>query len=446
MTKVDSISGRSDSTNSWSGLVHSRCRLSLLVATCLCIGCNVKSRSYSYSSSGGQSRSIVTRGSGESQTIVAKLGDGNSTFELQSQGAITLSENEQDVVDIQPHGYLRFSDDDGTTVRKMDWERAENGDLKRSYSVDGSSADLDAEGEAWLAQSFDRMLHETPIGAVSRANRLLKEGGPDALLAEIGKLKNDNLQETYLRVLASAEGIQSGTMVQAVKLVATQISSPSAQEDALIELSSHFRDDADISLALIDAATNIKSPSHQEDVLVALSKNRELTSAVTIAAIRAAGEIDSPSHQVDVLTAILSKATPDTDIQTAYIEVADTVSSPSHQEDVFLALIESGISDPAVFKRVAAAAAKIRSVSSQEDVMVKLIRAAPADDDVLIACLDVVPNIKSSSHQEDVMKEVLKRDNLSEPVLRRAAQVVKKISSSHSREELQAKILDQMTD
>ena len=75
------------------------------------------------------------------------------------------------------------------------------GNLTKTYSVGESARPLDAEGRAWLERLLPKMIRESGVGAESRVARFLRQGGPNAVLAEIGLIHSDGSKRTYVEQL-----------------------------------------------------------------------------------------------------------------------------------------------------------------------------------------------------------------------------------------------------
>ena len=102
--------------------------------------------------------------------------NGNRRFELSMRGKIWFSDDDRDIERLEPGGRLmieerlRFGPE-----RMIIITAAPNGDLQRTFIVDGQSRPFDATAQAWLGTVLPDIIRETGVGAVERVKRIRSE-------------------------------------------------------------------------------------------------------------------------------------------------------------------------------------------------------------------------------------------------------------------------------
>src|SRR5215831_13211388 len=120
---------------------------------------------------------------------------------LDSKGTVEFTDDDRDVKGISPGGYVLIQEATGGRARTYRIEADANGSLSQTYKVDGSSAAMDADAKAWAAGKILTLIRETAVNAGARINRLLRQGGPSAVLREVAEMQRDAAKRIYLQEL-----------------------------------------------------------------------------------------------------------------------------------------------------------------------------------------------------------------------------------------------------
>ena len=429
---------------------HQNKSIARLAACCLCfsllsvIGCNVHSGSFSFGGSNG--RTTMIRGSGESREVTVRINDGQSKTEFHSRGIVEFSSDDGGVEKVSANGRFRVKQETDSGMREIEAVPDETGDVVLHYRVDGTSAELDRQGQAWFASMVALALQETPIGAEPRARRILEERGADGLLEEIQHLKNNGTFEAYFEVLLADDDLSPESLARAADVAGRAVSSSSGLSKILSNIAARQPGNEQVLTSVIKASGAISSSSARQECLSSIVQGGALPPAAAIAAIKSAAEISSNSSKSKALQAILDAAPADPNVFTAYAKAVESIASSSTQGEAIEALIERDGVDATSLRRAVEAICEISSSSTKAESLVKLIRFAPNDPDLFRECLDAVETISSSSDQEDVMEAMLRRTDLDRATLGHAASVIKHISSSSTREKLQQRLIERLAE
>src|SRR5262245_7208397 len=122
------------------------------------------------------------------------------SFEV--RGSVEFSDDDRDVTSLSPGGFIRIEEGSWLrTGRSYEIRADSRGRLSRTYQVSGRVQTMDADAQAWASGAMLTLIRETGASAGLRIGRLLKRGGPTAVLREVSEIHSDGSKKTYLREL-----------------------------------------------------------------------------------------------------------------------------------------------------------------------------------------------------------------------------------------------------
>ena len=122
---------------------------------------------------------------------------------MKIDGAIEFTDDDRDVKSLSPGGHFRMEEGTWLSGRMYDVKADSAGNLTKTYSVGSSVKPLDSEGPEWLERLLPQMIRDSGIGAGPRVARMLRQGGPQAVIHEIGLIHSDGSKRIYLEQLFS---------------------------------------------------------------------------------------------------------------------------------------------------------------------------------------------------------------------------------------------------
>jgi len=141
-------------------------------------------------------------GAPSDETIRIRNSSGFASRSFEARGSIEFTDDDRDVKTISPGGYVLI--EAGTwlrTERSYEVRPDSSGSLSRTYRLGGRARAMDADAQAWVAAGILTLIRETGAGAGSRIERLLRQGGPPAVLREISEIHSDGSKREYLQEL-----------------------------------------------------------------------------------------------------------------------------------------------------------------------------------------------------------------------------------------------------
>src|SRR5262249_45667392 len=199
------------------------------------------------------------------------------------------------------------------------------GNLTRSYSVGWSTKPMDDDGRAWLAHTLPQVIRDSGIGAGPRVARILRQGGPQAVLTEIVRIHSDGSKRVYLEQLFSQTTLKPSELRDAARLIRS-ISSDGDKAQVIITVDENYFA-ADLRFYLFGAAESIHSDGDKRRVLSDIVKKDGGSLETLASAARASRHISSDGDKAEVLIEMASPYRPDGGVDMAYFEAANSVSS-----------------------------------------------------------------------------------------------------------------------
>jgi beta-lactamase regulating signal transducer with metallopeptidase domain len=162
-----------------------------------------------------QSLSISYRQGGSTYRTTSTLPTPGERLRIEVEGDVEFNARESDVVRLGPNAYVEIEETHGATTRTIRIV-GKDGRIVRQYSVGKSVRPLDDDGRAWLAQKIPDIFRITGFDAERRAKRMLSEGGPARLMAEIDAIHSDGVRAEYLGQLFTQVQLDEAQFAKAV--------------------------------------------------------------------------------------------------------------------------------------------------------------------------------------------------------------------------------------
>lgn len=133
--------------------------------------------------------------------------DGGEGTEIASSGEYGLTDDDRDIAWIDPDGFVFIADNSGGRDRVLRFDPARDGELVRTYTVDGRAAAIDDDVRTWRADLLERLVTEAGVGADARLSRILDRDGVSGVLDELDRLPTTHVRAMYLNALLQREPV-----------------------------------------------------------------------------------------------------------------------------------------------------------------------------------------------------------------------------------------------
>jgi len=354
---------------------------------------------------------------GESRIVHS---DGMKRFELRYRGRIALTDDDSDIKSLSPDGYLIISDGKWFWFKdyKIEIRPGANGTLERRFWVDGREQPYEPDGREWLQKSLLRLVRTSGFAADSRIARMLKAGGPGAVLDEIARLESDYVRRIYFEKLLASGTLDPPTLSRALAQAGREITSDYELSRVLRQVGQTQKIDRDdLRTAFFDAATHISSDYELQRTLAALLDRGPLDDALVARLLDTAGHLESDYEASRLLRKVVERYPLTGDSRTAFFRALDTISSDYEHQRVLAAVVARNDIDPAAVAMVLQSAQTIGSDYERA----RLLRAVSAKHSVDGPLRDdffkAAAGVGSAYERQRVLASVAQKPGLGEETL-----------------------------
>jgi beta-lactamase regulating signal transducer with metallopeptidase domain len=354
--------------------------------------------------------------------------NGWTSTSITIDGTVEFADDDSDVKSLSPNG--RFGFEDGGLLSKRAYEVKADaaGNLTRTYSVGWTTKPLDDEGRAWLAHTLPQFIRDSGIGAGRRVARILRQGGPQAVLTEIGRIHSDGSKRVYIEQLFSQSKLTPSDLKDAARLI-RNISSDGDKAQAIITVDgSYFT--ADLRSYLFDVAESIHSDGDKRRALSDIVKKDGGNLETLASAARAARHISSDGDKAEVLIEMADPYRPGGGVDMAYFDAANSIHSDGDHARVLSKMLASHGDDRDAFTRTLASAQRISSDGDKARVLREAVAYYSEDAAVRKAFFEAVNSISSDGDHQQVLVSLAQKQGIGPESIAGIASSAQKISSA----------------
>jgi hypothetical protein len=350
-------------------------------------------------------------------------------------GTFRLSEDEKDISWIEDGGHLSISD--GIVFKSSIELRGVNGKVERTFWKNGFRRDYEPEGRVFLAAALDKLIRHSGVFARDRVARFLKQGGPDAVLAEITRLSDSSyVRRIYYTELAKQAELSEPLVTRILQRVPSELGSDYDKATLLIALAKLPAITEAHRVLVARAAGSISSDYDQRRTLAAIMAVQPLPAALAAAVLEATASITSSYDRSLVLKDVAGRGglTPAT--SAAFMNLVNSMSSSYDKRRVLSAVSAGGARSDAVTIDVIKSAGGISSSHDQSETLLGLLDRTGLSDGSADAFFAAASKISSSHDLSRVLRRVVDQSTASERILEGVLRTAARISSSHDRANL----------
>jgi len=324
------------------------------------------------------------------------------TLSVRAQGEITFAATDRDLERLARGGYFEIEERMGSSRRRVE-VRETDGSLRRRWYVDGTEQTYGDEARAWLGDVIMVLFRRTGLNAEARATRILKQGGPDALIAEIAEMQSDWAASRYYVVLFEGAQLTAQQQATLVEDAGRRITSDHALGQVLGALADRGPLAPPVQRAYITAAARIESDHEQGQALAALARKSDLGVEALDGMLTSAGRIGSSYERATLLLAIADRYPADRPLPASYLSAVTGMESDHERGRVLGRLLERDRLSAADRARVLDAVAQIDSDHQQAELLLALTQSGPIDPTIRAPFFRAVGGIGSSFDRQRVL-------------------------------------------
>jgi beta-lactamase regulating signal transducer with metallopeptidase domain len=353
--------------------------------------------------------------------------EGTTSLSVKIDGAIEFTDDDRDIKSLSPGGHFRMEEGIWLSARVYDVKADSAGNLTKTYSVGSSVKPLDSEGREWLDRLLPQLIRESGIGAGPRVARMLRQGGPETVIHEIGLIHSDGSKRIYLEQLFSQANLNTEQLEESAKLI-RGMSSDGDKAQVLVDVDGKYFT-REVRPNLFEAVESIHSDGDKRRVLSDILKKDAGSMDTLFSAARAAQHISSDGDKAEVLLELANPYSENGGLPMAYFDAVKSISSDGDHARVLLAMLAAHGDDRATVARVLRSAAKISSDGDKARVLEEAVPRFSNDQTICKAFMDAANSISSDGDHQRVLVALVHRQGIDRATIDEIAKSAQRISS-----------------
>jgi beta-lactamase regulating signal transducer with metallopeptidase domain len=351
-------------------------------------------------------------------------------------GAFRLSDDERDIEWVDEGATVTFADG-MLFASRVDLKGLAGGRIERTFSKNGFKREYEPEGRLFLAEILQKLVRQTGMFAKERVARFLRQGGPEAVLAEIDRLGDSSyVRRLYLTELMKQAELSEATLSKILGRVATDLKS---DYDRATLLTAILKRPAITETHRVNIARTVKAISSDYDqrrTLAAVLAAGPMTPAVSAAVLDTVGTVNSNHDRSLVLIELAEKGGVTSATSAQYMAHVRTMSSSYDQRRVLTTLATKTTMPSAVAAEAVKTAGAMSSSHDKAEMLLALITRGGLNDQMADAFFTSVVEIESSHDLSRVLRAVVAEPNTTGRMVSGVLRAAAKISSNHDRANL----------
>lgn len=331
-------------------------------------------------------------------------------LQLAVWGQVEFSPDERGIDHLSRNGrlYVRERRDDVDREVEVTADGDEN--PRYAYRVNNEPAAFDDEARGWFAELLPEMLRESGINAPARVARLRRDGGIDAVLADIAETQSTSAKRAEYEALLKGGHLSDGEIEQVMRQAGEDLASSDSELRAVLaQMGTTMHSSPPMAEAFGKAVEHMSSDDEKRALLEQyISKgDRDML----LVAMRQAKSIGSDDEKGTLLrsTAARYLNCDDEELHAAFFSTARTIGSDEEKRAVLAAALPYA-RQRGVLMNVLDAAKDIGSDEEKAELLIGIARQGLAATGPLHdAFLRVTKSISSDSEYRRVVEVAFAR-------------------------------------
>ena len=373
--------------------------------------------------------------SGGSQTHATySYSNNGEKFEVRYDGEVEFTDDDTDVKQLSPGGYLRIRDGGMLTSlvggHTVEFKADASGNITHRFWVGSSERPFEPEGHKWLASVLPRFIRQTGIGAPARVARILKAKGPAGVLAEISLIEGSWGKRRYFTELLKATSLDAATVRQLLVQAGREIDSDFELASLLIDNADKLLVDDATRQAFFDASKSIDSDFEMRRVFSTIVKRGTLSPALLASLLSTSRNIDSDFEEASLLVDVAKLQPLDATTRPAFFSALDTVQSDFEHRRVLSSLATHGDLPQETVSAMLISGASVSSDFEAASFLIQVAKQQPIEGSLRAPFFHAVESIDSAFERGRVLKAVADRPDASPETILAVLHAIKGVKSS----------------
>lgn len=344
------------------------------------------------------------------QTIT--MSNNGQSLQIEHEGKVSIGPDDKSISSISEGGYLNIRKKTFGNLRELRIERMGNR-LQYTYKEGGKLVPFTPEGKAWLADILPELVHSTRIGAESRVDRMYKQGGSRAVLADLAKMNSDYTKAGYISLLLQKNPPRQDKAL-IIKTVGSDIDSDFHKAEIFKNNKESLLSNPKDMALFLQAVKTIESDFHKAN-LVKLILDNQLSEANTTQALELLATINSDFHKKEVLTGLLKEPLNSRQVDLVSNRILPNFSSDFHKTEVLKALIrhQEDLSEDNI-NNILESIVAMKSDFHSAEALKYLLNKQQLSAANYATLFNALSKMQSDFHLAGIMKELMKAGNLND--------------------------------
>ena len=342
-----------------------------------------------------------------------KHSDGSTELSVTMRDNVRFNDDYTDVLSINGDGSLEVLERRNGVTRLLKIMAGRNGQLVRTYSVNGQEREFDTEGKNWLAKMLAEAVSKG-FEARARALQIVRQRGATGILNEIPQLTGDYTKRVYLEEAVKSRSFDSGALQKVLKIIERDISSDYEKATFLINGLSASPANRNTIDAYFQATGTIKSAYEHARVLKAVLKENPENKEILMLTLASAAKISSDYEKANVLIQAVQfnpqderqRIAASRNMLDAYFAAAGTIKSDYEHARVLKTVLKSHPANKEILMLTLTSASKISSDYEKANVLIQAAQANFQDEGIRNALLTAAKTITSDHERGRVLNVV----------------------------------------
>lgn len=331
------------------------------------------------------------------------------SVDMTSQGAVEFTRNLDGIESIGRGGYFEITERIGREKRKYEAERGANGELEVLYTVNGDRRTFDEEARKWLSTLILELERNSGFAARSRVPQLVREGGVDAVLAEVTRMRSDYVQRLYLTVLKDSTSLGDGDVRKVFQLAGKEIESDYELASLLISMGKANYVKPSTSAEYAQAAQSIRSDYERKRTYSALLKVPGLSASVIQTVLEGAKTMNSDYELASVLLQLAPTGLATPEMRTAFFSAASNIKSDYEQRRAYGALVKAPELSKELLSSLLKSSSAIGSDYELASLLVDIAKRHSLDSDLREAYIRAADTIQSDYEHRRALSALVRQ-------------------------------------
>ncbi len=324
----------------------------------------------------------------------------NDDLLLEIKGEATFSDDYTAIETLSPDGRVRIRAGKGSEQRLLVVTHDGAGGLKYDYSVGGKPRPFDGEARAWMTAFVDRAARDSGLDSKRRVARLLKQGGPEAVLKEIEVIGNDFAKRLYFENLLDQTQLKGDVLARAIRLAMREIGSDFEKRQALSRLAEQPDLTGERLSLLIEATATIGSDFEKTKLLTLILDRTTVEATQMAAVLKAARKLSSDFEKTNLLMRAIEIGGPNAANAPDFFPSVEAISSDFEKGRLLNHVTQRLPRETAVLTKVVKAATGISSDFEKANVL-RGVAALRHTDPALVEALRKAINTVTSDYERE---------------------------------------------